>query len=57
MLEQRIGPLQLSRVMNEHAALYRTNTFSGNAKCECTKRVYYDMFIDLPDGRHYKGEW
>lgn len=33
---------------------------SGAARksyCECQKRIYFDKFVELGDGRTYKGEW
>jgi hypothetical protein len=35
-----------------------TDTGPGRKSyCDCAKRIYYDKFVELGDGRVYKGEW
>lgn len=70
MLAQRIGPLDMSKVVTESSPAKESGaginqsmqsaqriSLQGKTYCDCPKRVYYDKFVDLGDGRMYKGEW
>ncbi len=52
MLEQRIGPLDISKVINESRIIQTSQSID-----EEPKKVFYDKIFDLGDGRTYKGEW
>ena len=64
MLEQRIGPLDISKVINE-SKIMNTNIEHSmtqgsmmNEDQNAAKKVcYYDKLVDVGDGRLYKGEW
>lgn len=40
-----------------NSSLIHNQSTARRHYCDCPKRVYYDRFVDLPDGRTYKGEW
>jgi hypothetical protein len=49
MLEQRIGPLERTKVEIANQEVEQDH--------EVEKTVYWDLFVELSDGRSYKGEW